>query len=111
MLRPDRSRCLPGLDPDLPAVVLWVTPFALQHNCLGVFRTLGRAGVPVYAVAGTPNAPVVKSRYARGQIVWQPYLGEGFDVLANRLIDFGRKLGRRSLIVCTTDEMANFGLY
>lgn len=108
MLRPDRSRCLPGLDPDLPAVVLWVTPFALQHNCLGVFRTLGRAGVPVYAVAGTPNAPVVKSRYARGQIVWQPYLGEGFDVLANRLIDFGRKLGRRSLIVCTTDEMANF---
>ncbi len=99
---------MPDLDPTLPAVVLWVTPFSLQHNCLGVFRTLGRAGVPVYAVVGEANAPVMESRYACGRILWQPHRGEGYTVLLERLLDFGRTLGRRSLIVCTTDEMAIF---
>lgn len=108
ILRPDRSRHSPDLDRELPAVVLWVTPFSLQHNCLGVFRTLGRVGVPTYAVVGSPNAPVMKSRYARGQILWQPHLGEDYDVLLDRLIEFGREQGTRSLIVCTTDEMAIF---
>ncbi|MCW1959148.1 MAG: ATP-grasp domain-containing protein [Mycobacterium sp.] len=106
VLRPDRSHATPDLDVGLPAVVLWVTPFSLQHNCLGVFRSLGRAGVPVYAVVGHPKAPVMKSRYARGQILWQPYRGEGYDVLLDRLVGFGRELGRRSVIVCTSDEMA-----
>lgn len=107
-LRSDRSRATPDLDRELPALVLWVTPFSLQHNCLGVFRSLGRAGVPVYAVVGHPNAPVMKSRYVRGQILWQPYLGEGYAVLLARLLDFGRTMGRRTLLICTTDEMAVF---
>jgi predicted ATP-grasp superfamily ATP-dependent carboligase len=104
--RPDESLPGPNLDPDLPALVLWVTPFSLQHNCLGVFRTLGRAGVPVYALVGHPNAPVLRSRYVRGHILWQPYRGEGYAVLLTRLMEFGRQMGRRSLIICTTDEMA-----
>ncbi|WP_293310537.1 ATP-grasp domain-containing protein [Mycolicibacterium sp.] len=108
ILRPDRSRPGPDLDTEVPAVVLWVTPFPLQHNCLGVFRTLGRAGVPVYAVVADPQAPVAKSRYLRGQILWQPHSGEGYDALLNRLMDFGRTMGRRSVIVCTSDEMAVF---
>lgn len=108
ILRADRSRRTPDLDRELPAVVLWVTPFSLQHNCLGVFRSLGRAGVPVYAVVGHPDAPVMRSRYARGQILWQPQLGEGYAALLHRLIEFGRALGRRSLLICTTDEMAVF---
>lgn len=105
-LRFDRSRPGPELDAGLPAVVLWASRFPLQHGCLGVFRSLGRAGVPVYAVVGDPDSPVAKSRYVRGKIVWQPELGEGYAELLDRLMDFGRRLGRRSLIVCTSDEMA-----
>ena len=108
ILRSDNSRRGPNLDTGLPAVVLWVSPFPLQHNCLGVFRSLGRAGVPVYAVVADPHAPVAKSRYLRGQIIWQPHRGEGYAALLKRLMDFGRELGRRSLIVCTSDEMAVF---
>lgn len=88
--------------------MLWVSPFPLQHNCLGVFRSLGRAGVPVYAVVADTRAPVAKSRYLQGQILWQPHHGEGYSSLLNRLIEFGRELGRRSVIVCTSDEMAVF---
>ncbi len=108
LIRPDRSRDVPDLDTALPAVVLWLSPFPLQHNCLGVFRSLGRAGVPVYAVVADPDAPVAKSRYLRGQILWQPQRGERYAVLLDRLMEFGRRLGRRSLIVCTSDEMAVF---
>ncbi len=105
-LRFDRSRPGPNLDTQLPAVVLWASRFPLQHGCLGVYRSLGRAGVPVYAVIGDPHSPVAKSRYVRGTLLWQPHLGEGYPELIERLIDFGRRLGRRSLIVCTSDEMA-----
>lgn len=108
VLRPDRSRGSPDLDCEFPTVVLWVTPASLLHNCLGVFRSLGRVGVPVYAVVGDPHAPVMKSRYVRGHILWQPHLGDGYGVLLDRLLEFGRKLGRRSLLICTTDEMAVF---
>jgi predicted ATP-grasp superfamily ATP-dependent carboligase len=73
-----------------------------------VFRSLGRAGVPVYAVVADPHAPVAKSRYVHGQILWQPHRGEGYSSLLKRLLDFGRELGRRSVIVCTSDEMAVF---
>lgn len=106
LIAPDRPRLTPDLDPELPALVLWVTPFSLHHMSLGVFRSLGRAGVPVYALTGQPDAPVLKSRYVRGQVVWQPHRGEGYNVLIDRLLAFGRELGRRSLIVCTSDEMA-----
>ncbi len=108
VLRADRSRPGPVLDTAMPAVVLWVTPFPLLHNCLGVFRSLGRAGVPVYAVVADPDAPVTKSRYLSGQILWQPHRGEGYAVLVERLLDFGRATGRRSVLVCTSDEMAVF---
>jgi predicted ATP-grasp superfamily ATP-dependent carboligase len=108
ILRSDRSRRVPDLDTGLPAVVLWASRFPLQHSCLGVFRSLGRAGVPVYAVVGDPHAPVARSRYLRGQILWEPDRGEGYAQLLEHLMDFGRRLGKRSLIVCTSDEMAVF---
>lgn len=62
--------------------------------------------MPVYAVVGDPRAPVAKSRYVAGQILWQPHHGETSADLIERLTDFGRRLGRRSLIVCTSDEKA-----
>lgn len=104
--RPDTSRPGVALDTGMPVVVLWASRFPLQHSCLGAFRTLGRAGVPVYAVVAEPDAPAVRSRYVTDRIVWQPHRGEAYGDLIGRLNDLGRCLGRRSLIVCVGDEMA-----
>ncbi len=104
--RPDRSRGGVALDTGLPAVVLWASRFPLQHGCLGAYRTLGRAGVPVYSVVADLDAPAARSRYVAGRILWQPHHGDTYADLIGRLNDFGRGLGRRSLIVCTGDEMA-----
>ena len=102
----DRSRRGPRLDTEMPAVVLRVTEFPLQHGCLGVFRTLGRAGVPVHAVVAESNCPVARSRYVDRQILWQPHHGDTVDQLVERLNTFGQELGRRSLILCTGDDSA-----
>lgn len=89
-------------------MVLWVSRFPFEHGSLGVFRSLGRAGVPVYTVVGRRGAPTALSRYVKGRVLWQPDRGDSEEVLVERLLDFGRRLGRRSLIICTGDEMALF---
>lgn len=108
LLKPDRSRPGPDLDTGLPAVVLWVSQFPCNTTASGCSVAWGAPDVPVYAVVADPRAPIAKSRYLRGQILWQPHHGEGYTSLLKRLNDFGRELGRRSLIVCTSDEMAVF---
>ena len=65
----------------------------------GAYRTLGRAGVPVYSVVADLDAPAARSRYVAGRILWQPHHGDTYADLIGRLNDFGRGLGRRSLIV------------
>ena len=47
-----------------PAVVMVGASWRVG-TALGVARTLGRAGVPVYGVAETPGSPLVHSRYVR----------------------------------------------
>jgi predicted ATP-grasp superfamily ATP-dependent carboligase len=92
----------------MPAVVLRVTEFPLQHGALGVFRSLGRAGVSVHAVVAERDAPVTRSRYLGEQVIWQPHRGESADTLVERLVAFGQRLGTRSMIVATGDDMALF---
>lgn len=89
-------------------MVLWVSQFPFEHGSLGIFRSLGRAGVRVYTVVGRRCAAAASSRYVKGRILWQPQHGDSEELLLERLLEFGRRLGRRSLIICTGDEMALF---
>ena len=62
--------------------------------------------MPVYAVVAERRSPVARSRYVTGKILWKPHRGDTNADLIERLIDLGRTLRRRSLIVCIADEMA-----
>ena len=53
-------------DTSTPVVVL--TPH--HHGALGIFRSLGRLGVPVYAVEDGQFSPPLRSRYCRGVFHW-----------------------------------------
>src|SRR6184192_4272155 len=44
----------PDVDTSTPAVVLKLDPNPFHHGGLGVIRSLGRLGVPVYAVSEGP---------------------------------------------------------
>ena len=56
-----------------PAVVLKFDQNMLHHGSLGVIRSLGRLGVPVYGVHERPWAPAASSRYLSGRFFWGPH--------------------------------------
>ena len=63
---------LRAADWSTPAVVLKFDQNPLHHGSLGVIRSLGRLGVPVYGVHEGAWAPAASSRYLAGRFFWQP---------------------------------------
>src|SRR5206468_2299910 len=78
-----------------------------HHTGLGVTRSLGRLGVPVFNVDSTRSAPALCSRYCRGKFIWD------FDNVppeksVEYLTDATRTIGRRCILFPTTDSTAMF---
>ena len=75
---------------------------AVAHGPLGIVRSLGRLGVPVFVVDPDPGTPAAKSRYCRGQFRFDvESLPTAQAVGALRAV--ARSIGRRSILVPTTD--------
>ena len=87
------------------------TPVAVLRSVgyggLNIIRSLGRLGVPVYNIDPNPFAPAFCSRYCRGRFV-----GDIERWPADRALDYlqkvGRKIGRPSILVPTTDAACIF---
>jgi D-aspartate ligase len=94
-------------DVSTPAVVLKFDPNVMHHGGLGVIRSLGRMGVPVYAVQESAWAPAGHSRYLRGKVLWRPA-----DLPADRiqagLLRLAELIGRPSVLIPTDDAGAIF---
>lgn len=94
------KRKAPGLGLDLdtsvPVLVVKIGPYPLHHGGVGVIRSLGRLGVPVYAVTESRATPAALSRYLRGRVVWPTTGLEQPDQLVAGLLAVGRDLMRRS---------------
>jgi predicted ATP-grasp superfamily ATP-dependent carboligase len=86
---------------------LWDGPYPL-HHCVGICRSLGRAGVDVYAVAASRRTPVVRSRYLKRAVVWRGDSDDRNQALCDLLVGLGRRMERKPLLVCTRDDMAVF---
>jgi predicted ATP-grasp superfamily ATP-dependent carboligase len=84
-----------------PVVVL-----SLQsYGSLGIVRSLGRLGVPVYAVDGNPRRPAATSRYLRGRFV-HDLSGASPEENVDALLRVARRLERRAVLIPTWDETA-----
>jgi predicted ATP-grasp superfamily ATP-dependent carboligase len=87
-----------------PALVLHCP----AHGSLGVIRSLGRLGIPVYAVHQTARVPALASRYCRGSFLWDAHAAPPKQTV-EYLLEIGRTIGRRSILIPTsTDDMAIF---
>ena len=95
------------LDNSTPAVVLKFDPNVMHHGGLGVIRSLGRAGVPVYGVHEGSWAPAANSRYLAGRFFWQPNPGDVERVLTG-LRRLAELIGRPSVLITTDDAGAIF---
>jgi D-aspartate ligase len=88
-------------------VVLKFDPNVMHHGGLGVIRSLGRSGVPVYGVHEGPWAPAANSRYLHGRFFWQPDPDEVERVQAG-LLRLGERIGQRAVLIPTDDAGSIF---
>jgi predicted ATP-grasp superfamily ATP-dependent carboligase len=98
---------LSALDTSTPAVVLKFDPNVMHHGGLGVIRSLGRIGVPVYGVHEGPWAPAANSRYLQGRCFWQPR-PEDVDRVRAGLLRLADRVGRPAVLIPTDDAGAIF---
>jgi D-aspartate ligase len=76
-----------------------------HHGGLGIVRSLGRLGVPVYSVDADYWEPAFSSRYCRGRFLLDTEKGPPAEAVA-RLLDIGQRLGGRPILIPTTDHGA-----
>jgi len=76
-------------------------------GALGALRSLGRLGVPVYALDSERHGRVWASRFCRECFEWDP-LHSSVEESLERLRWVGRRLGTRAVLVPTFDEAAIF---
>lgn len=98
-------RAVADLDTSTPAVVFKLDPNVMHHGGLGVIRSLGRLGVPMYGVHEQPWAPAANSRYLHGRWFGLPGCTDVDRVLEglSRLAD---RIGRPAVLIPTDDAAA-----
>ena len=89
-------------DASTPVVVLIASRAPLLHGAMGVVRSLGRLGIPVYLTSDGRPMPTVRSRYLAGSFTVVHDPAEP-GRLAAALEGVGRQLGRRAVLVPIDD--------
>ena len=78
-----------------------------QLGALAIMRSLGVLGVPLYGVDGDPAAPALQSRYCRESVVL-PFDENAPKPYLDGLLGLGRRIGRRAILIPTSDETTQF---
>lgn len=76
-----------------------------RHGGLGITRTLGRLGVPMYNIDESRNAPTFYSRYSKGSFVWDAERAPAEETI-QFLKQVAEKIGRRPILIPTSDGTA-----
>src|SRR5579872_368657 len=76
-----------------------------HHGALGIFRSLGMLGVPVYAVEDGEWAPPLHSRYCRGIFHWDVRHARSQDSVAS-LLKIAGHFDRPPILIPTDDATA-----
>lgn len=90
-------------DTSVPVVVLKL----FHHLGLGVVRSLGRFGIPIYGMDPNPWSPGLHSRYCRERLIWDVE-NSSPESTVDFLMNIGKRIGKRSILINTADETALF---
>jgi len=88
---------------DVSTAVLVLRPH--HHGALGIFRSLGSLGVPVYAVEDGEWAPSLHSRYCHGTFHWDVRHAQPRESVAV-LLKIARHFDRPPILIATDDTTA-----
>ncbi|NEA43901.1 ATP-grasp domain-containing protein [Streptomyces sp. SID11385] len=90
----------------MPALVVKFGDYPLHHGGVGAIRSLGRLGVPVYAITEDRHTPAAHSRYLRRAFVWPTTGTEEPSRLVAGLLRIGARIGRPAVLLPTDEEAA-----
>jgi D-aspartate ligase len=95
------------LDTKHPALIVKMSRTVIHHGALAVARTLGRQGVPVYAVIEDALVPLATSRYLTRAFVWErcPADAESF---VKAMSSIGESIARPTIVFPMDDLSAVF---
>ncbi|MGW0565254.1 carboxylate--amine ligase [Streptomyces sp. NPDC003016] len=93
-------------DRDVPGLIVKIGSYPLHHGGVGAIRSLGRLGVPMYAVTEDRWTPAALSRYLERAFVWPTTGTEEPERLVEGLLRIGRRIGRPTVLVPTDEEAA-----
>ncbi|UUU31598.1 ATP-grasp domain-containing protein [Streptomyces sp. CA-210063] len=94
------------VDRGVPGLVVKFGDYPLHHGGVGAIRSLGRLGVPMYAITEDRCTPAAVSRYLRRAFVWPTTGTEEPEWLVDRLLGIGREIGRPTVLIPTDEEAA-----
>ncbi|MEV4440483.1 ATP-grasp domain-containing protein [Streptomyces sp. NPDC049577] len=93
-------------DRSVPGLILKIGDYPLHHGGVGAIRSLGRLGVPMYAVTEDRWTPAALSRYLEAGFVWPTTGTEPAGELVEGLLRIGRRIGRPAVLLPTDEEAA-----
>ncbi|MCC2279736.1 ATP-grasp domain-containing protein [Streptomyces morookaense] len=93
-------------DRSVPGLIVKIGDYPLHHGGVGAIRSLGRLGVPMYAVTEDRWTPAALSRYLTAGFVWPTTGTEPAEELVAGLLGIGRRIGRPAVLVPTDEEAA-----
>ncbi|WP_269853921.1 carboxylate--amine ligase [Streptomyces sp. RPT161] len=95
-----------ALDRSVPGLIVKIGNYPLHHGGVGAIRSLGRLGVPMYAITEDRFTPAASSRYLTKGFVWPTTGLERPDRLVEGLRRIGRRIGRPTVLLPTDEEAA-----
>ncbi|MFI1734721.1 ATP-grasp domain-containing protein [Streptomyces acidicola] len=95
-----------GVDRGVPGLIVKFGDYPLHHGGVGAIRSLGRIGVPMYAITEDRYTPAAVSRYLHRAFVWPTTGTEAPERLVEGLLRIGRQIGRPALLIPTDEEAA-----
>ena len=96
---------LPNLDRTCPALLIKASRRTIHHGVLGVARSLGRLGVPVYAVVEDSHTPLATSRYLTKAFVWKRWPPDR-EAFLTAMLTIGQIIGRPTILIPADDLSA-----
>ncbi|MFJ3639074.1 ATP-grasp domain-containing protein [Streptomyces sp. NPDC090108] len=93
-------------DREVPGLIVKFGGYPLHHGGVGAIRSLGRLGVPMYAITEDAYTPAASSRYLKRAFVWPTTGAEDPGHLVEGLLRIGRRIGRPTVLIPTDEEAA-----
>jgi D-aspartate ligase len=95
----------PRLDTTCPVLIFKASRGIIHHGAVGVARTLGRLGVPVYAVVEDAFTPLARSRYVTQAFSWEGWPSDR-EAFLKSMSAVGETIGRPAILIPMDDLSA-----